>query len=140
MQGRFGKPYLWAHLITMRRIQPFAFLAALGMILASAAVSFGATSLLTPDAKRDLELQPGVVYVKVSFEATLGGYSCRAGASGTGFLYRPDGYLITNGHVAQWARSNDTGADHSRMETAVPCLVKGVIHDAQSKLGTSANG
>ena len=133
--NKFGKPGLQPRLRTMRRFQPFASLAVLGTILASTAVSFGATSLLTPEAKRDLELQPGVVFIKVSFEATLGGYSCQAGASGTGFLYRPDGYLITNGHVAQWARSNDSSADNSRMETAIPCLVKGVIRDAQNKLG-----
>jgi serine protease Do len=124
----------------MRRLQPFVSLAVLATIVSSATVSFGATSLLTPEAKRDLELQPGVVYVKVSFDATLGSYECQAVGSGTGFLYRPDGYLITNGHVAQWAHANDKHAENSLMDTAIPCLVKGVMQGEQNKLGRELTG
>jgi serine protease Do len=121
---------------TVRRFQPFRSLVALGILLASAYTSFGATSLLTPEAKRDLELQPGVVLIKVSFEATLGSFSCTGTGKGTGFLYRPDGYLITNGHVAQWARSaDDSSAVASRMKAAIPCLVRAVVENAEKTVG-----
>lgn len=132
---QFGKPDLRARLRTMRRLQPFASLAVMAAFLASAVASFGATSLLTPEAKKDLLLQPAVVLVAVEFEAVLGPYSCGAIATGTGFIYRPDGYLITNGHVAQWARSNDENAEKSRMSFAIPCLVKRIVQDATNKKG-----
>jgi serine protease Do len=118
-----------------RRARFSSVLLLLAAMMVPVTSSFAATSLLSPEAKRDLELRPGVVLIKVSFEATLGGFTCPAGSSGTGFLYRPDGYLITNGHVAQWARFDDRRADDARMKMAIPCLAKRVIKDAQNRLG-----
>jgi hypothetical protein len=103
--------------------------------MASAAICPGATSLLTPEASKDLELQPGVVLIVVSFDASLGEFSCPATAIGSGFLYRPDGYLITNGHVAQWANTKDSGAAESRMKQAIPCLAREVLKGVQAKAG-----
>ena len=97
--------------------------------------SFATTPLLSAEAKKDLELQPGVVLIEVSFEATLGQFSCKASASGSGFLYRPDGYLITNGHVAQWANVKDTDAARARMKIAAPCLAKEVLKSEQTRAG-----
>jgi len=107
----------------------------LAALLALTALSFGATSLLSPEAKRDLELQPGVVLIVVSFEASLGDFRCPASALGSGLLYRPDGYLITNGHVAQWANVKDNGAAAARMKQAIPCLAKEVLKSVQAKAG-----
>jgi S1-C subfamily serine protease len=106
-----------------------------GALLAASVPSFGATSLLSPEARRDLELQPGVVLIVVSFEATLGEFSCKASALGSGLLYRPDGYLITNGHVAQWANVKDNNAAAARMNQAIPCLAKEVLKGVQAKAG-----
>jgi serine protease Do len=118
-----------------KRIRIAGVLLLLAGMMATVSSSFGATPTLSAEAKRDLELQPGVVLIKVSFEATLGQFTCTAVASGTGFLYRPDGYLITNGHVAQWARVDDSGAENARMDQAKPCLAKGVLQEEQRKLG-----
>ena len=68
---------------------------------------------LTKDEKRALELKPGVVLIVVSIRGTVTfnifpqpipfGHTL----SGTGFLYRPDGYIITNGHVVEHANLKD---------------------------------
>ena len=67
---------------------------------------------LSPEARRDYEVRPGVVKIKIQIAA--GGTKCGIGVSGTGFLYRPDGYLITNGHVAQMANAKDEAALHEQ--------------------------
>jgi serine protease Do len=106
-------------------------------LLVAASGCFGGTNLLSPDNQRDIEPQPGVVRIVVRFKAALfGRFTCTATATGTGFLYRPDGYLITNGHVAQWARpSSDARAEVARMKIAVPCLVKEVLKAEQASVG-----
>jgi S1-C subfamily serine protease len=101
---------------------------------AAAPASYGAASLLSPEAKRDLELQPGVVLIVASFKASVGPFSCTPAATGSGFLYRPDGYLITNGHVAQWAHQNDKKADVARIKGAIPCLRDQIVSQQQNKL------
>jgi S1-C subfamily serine protease len=120
-------------------IRILALLGASAALLSSIAPSFGATSLLSPEARRDLELQPGVVLIVVSFEAALGEFRCTPQATGSGLLYRPDGYLITNGHVAQWANVKDNNADVARRKQAIPCLAKKVISSVQTKLGRELN-
>lgn len=114
-------------------------IALLGILLTSAfaavAPIYGATNLLSPEARRDLELQPGVVLIVVSFKARLGSFSCEPAAMGSGFLYRPDGYLITNGHVAQWANGKDQQADNARMKQAIPCLADKVVQNVVAKQG-----
>lgn len=71
---------------------------------------------LTPDEKRTLELKPGVVLVVVTFKTTWNlevlpkPIVLTHIETGTGFLYRPDGYLITNGHVVRDANIRDVQA------------------------------
>src|ERR1700719_4871833 len=70
---------------------------------------------LTPEEKRTLELKPAVVLVLVSVkvEAELGGKPIDIPpytTVGSGFLFRHDGYLITNGHVVQNAKINEPQA------------------------------
>ncbi len=71
---------------------------------------------LTKDEKRALELKPGVVLVELAVMGTVAFNVCpqpiRIGhyVFGTGFVYRPDGYIITNGHVVEHANLKDPRA------------------------------
>jgi serine protease Do len=75
---------------------------------------------LKPDEKRALEAKPAVVLVVVEFKAkwTLGDTSVTLTHReiGTGFFFHPDGYLITNGHVVQYANMKDLQAEKSRQD------------------------
>jgi S1-C subfamily serine protease len=75
---------------------------------------------LKPDEKRALEAKPAVVLVVVEFKAkwTLGdtAVTLTHREIGTGFFFHPDGYLITNGHVVQYANMKDLQAEKSRQE------------------------
>ena len=93
--------------------------------------------LLSPENRRDLELQPGVVLILVRYQATLGKWSIEPGYLGSGFLYRPDGYLITNGHVAQFANEKDPKAVQDRFRDAVPQIFEEILDKFQSQLGRS---
>jgi S1-C subfamily serine protease len=76
-----------------------------------------AAGQLTPEEKRALEVKPAVVLVIVQYETkwTYGDHSLKLphGELGTGFLFHPDGYLITNGHVVQHANLKDLQAMQS---------------------------
>jgi S1-C subfamily serine protease len=76
---------------------------------------------LKPDEKRALELKPAVVLVVVEYKTkwTLPGtpfepIELAHTETGTGFLFRPDGYLITNGHVVADANLKDEQAREAR--------------------------
>jgi S1-C subfamily serine protease len=75
---------------------------------------------LKPDEKRALEAKPAVALVVVQFQTkwTLGEFSVKLphGAIGTGFFFRPDGYLITNGHVVKIANMKDPQAEKARQD------------------------
>jgi serine protease Do len=83
----------------------------------------------------DLESQPGVVLIAASFKAVLGPFSCEPVALGTGFLYRPDGYLITNGHVVQMGYEKDPKATDARTRYAIQCLLNDAREAVSKKLG-----
>jgi hypothetical protein len=90
-------------------------LASLIALVAFLSVSTMSGTQLTPEEKRTLELKPAVVLVLVSVkvEAEFGGQPIPIPpltTAGSGFLFRHDGYLITNGHVVQNAKINDPQA------------------------------
>jgi serine protease Do len=80
------------------------------MVFLTASFCVAQPGTLSADARRDIELRPGVVLVYIELAGSSMGFACKTCASGTGFLYRPDGYLITNGHVAQLANAKDADA------------------------------
>jgi S1-C subfamily serine protease len=92
-------------------------LACLIALVAFLSVSSMGGTQLTPEEKRTLELKPAVVLVLVSVkvEADFRGQPVQLRnpyltTAGSGFLFRHDGYLITNGHVVQNAKINDPQA------------------------------
>jgi serine protease Do len=101
-------------------------LAALLLVAATAATCHAQAGLLSEDSRRDAQLRPGVVYIQVQATGILNlplngklvTLRCDrpATASGSGFIYRPDGYLVTNGHVAQLAYSKDEQAGQAQKE------------------------
>lgn len=83
------------------------------LILFSSSVSSIFAQQLTKDEKRALELKPGVTLIilgitgQVTFNIFPQPIQIGHYAAGTGFLYRPDGYIITNGHVVEHANLKD---------------------------------
>lgn len=92
------------------------------IILGSVLTSFLWAGQLSPEEKRALEVKPAVVLVVVEFETRwvvpnqdeLPPIEKDYTETGTGFLFRPDGYLITNGHVVADAYAKDNQAIQAR--------------------------
>ena len=91
-------------------------LAVVAIVLGSVMGNFLWAGQLTTEEKRALELKPAVVLVAVQFKTkwSLPGTPFELEhaetETGTGFLFRPDGYLITNGHVVTDANLKDPQA------------------------------
>jgi serine protease Do len=101
---------------------------------------------LKPEEKRALELKPAVVLVVVDFkvkwtlEVLPKPIELEHTETGTGFLFRPDGYLITNGHVVADANVKDQQATEARnlrlRAELLDALQKGMISQyIEGKLG-----
>lgn len=101
------------------------------------------TGQMSPEEKRVLEMTPGVVLVVVSYKVQLAiprkdadplvmEYSLSL--MGSGFLYRPDGYLITNGHVVADANVKDAQAQQARAERIIEYVMGALEHKMGRKL------
>jgi serine protease Do len=114
-------------------------LACLIALVTFLSVSMSATQL-TPEEKRTLELKPAVVLVVVTVKVNAyfqgqpfplrNPYHQMAGS---GFLFRHDGYLITNGHVVQNARINDPQAK-AQLEAQLQSKVEKEFYEEYDQL------
>ena len=105
---------------------------------------------LRDSEKRTYELSPAVVLVVVSYSVTarfqiddapLELDNITYGATGSGFLYRPDGYLVTNGHVVADANLKDAGAqDELRKRITHDVIVEKIVPIYEQKTGRKATG
>lgn len=91
------------------------------LLLQAVSTAFAAeTPQLSPEERRILETSPGVVFIQVWYTGILQipGYAPKEtstmASSGTGFLYRPDGYIVTNAHVVEDANLKDAIAQQLR--------------------------
>jgi S1-C subfamily serine protease len=100
-----------------------------------AAPGFSA-SRLNPAEKRAMELNPAVVKVSVKYNVsgtflvgneTIQFGPATVGATGTGFIYRPDGYIITNGHVVADAQLKDVQAQDALREKIRAVILTNVV-------------
>ncbi|MBV9759179.1 MAG: trypsin-like peptidase domain-containing protein [Acidobacteriaceae bacterium] len=103
---------------------------------------------LSADEHRILETSPAVVFIQVWYTGVIqfAGHEPREfvklTSTGTGFLYRPDGYIITNAHVVQDANIKDETARNHRMgrvvEQAKLFIKQNQIRDRVAGLDTTA--
>ncbi|HLG98058.1 MAG TPA: trypsin-like peptidase domain-containing protein [Bryobacteraceae bacterium] len=114
----------------VRRIPLFC--AFLGSIAAPVLLA----SRLNPAEKRAMELNPAVVLVQVKYSVNgqfqVGGDivsfpATPVGGSGSGFIYRPDGYIITNGHVVSDAQVKDVAAQDALKQYIRSAVLRGIV-------------
>jgi serine protease Do len=101
------------------------------------AFSQAANDKLTTDETAVLKHSPGVVLVIVSYTVNvripgrdIGVLDFHPAATGTGFLYRPDGYLITNSHVVEDANLKDLQARQDHLKD----IHKNILRWVQDRL------
>jgi serine protease Do len=102
----------------------------LSLLSFAAATRAADTTPMSADERRVLEANPAVVFIQVWYTAIiqLPGIPPQEtkpiALSGTGFIYRPDGYIITNAHVVDDANVKDPIGRELRMNRVYPVGLK----------------
>ncbi len=97
-------------------------------------------SRLNPLEKRSLELSPAVVLIQVTYGLNVSfkvnnspyAFDISYNNTGSGFIYRPDGYIVTNGHVVADANKKDAAAQEALRRSLKRDIVAHVVPKYES--------